>query len=352
MPPVLQPLEGDVVRACYGATTDAVTLRDRVLARLQRLVPTDAAFFALLDPETLLFTTTWADAPLRASGPRFIENEFAEAVDVNRFAVLARARLPVATLDGATRGEWRSSARWREIMAPLGLGDELRAVLRVAGSAWGVLCLHRAGSTTFSAREAEIVRRIGPHLAEAIRRLAAVTTSGASPGGDREGVVVVDRGVIAGITDGAASLLNELGHGARVGDAAPLLLLALVRRLEALERGDDSGAVPAATLSTPRGALLGLHAARLRGSSGSMSGAVAVTLAPPTLDNRIAMRMAAYRFTPAQRRVAALLVKGCSTKEMTAVLQVGGDTIQDHLKAIFARTGVRTRRELVSALLR
>ncbi|MFD4587071.1 hypothetical protein ACFWOD_25410, partial [Streptomyces sp. NPDC058434] len=36
---------------------------------------------------------------------------------------------PVGSLDRATEGSRTDSARYREIMAPLGLGDELRAAL-------------------------------------------------------------------------------------------------------------------------------------------------------------------------------------------------------------------------------
>ena len=53
---------------------------------------------------------------------------------------------------------------------PLGLQDELRAVLRVSGSCWGYLCLHReAAESAFSPDEARFVPRLAPHLAEGIR---------------------------------------------------------------------------------------------------------------------------------------------------------------------------------------
>ncbi len=349
---ILDPVARDVVRACYAAA-DADSLHDRVLPRLRRVVPTDAAFFALLDPQTVLFTRTWTETPLEASGPRFLDNEFAETDDVNRFADLARARVPVATLDRATRGDWRTSARWREILAPLGLGDELRIVLRVAGSAWGVLCLHRAGATPFSAREAEILRQVGPHLAEAIRRLTARSPDAAAAAEPQTGVVVIEGSVVTAITDGAASWMGDLGQEVEVGGPAPLLMLALVRRLEALERCDPSGAVATATVTTRRGAVLDLHAAPLRSpNGGDIPAPVVVTLMSASVENRVSRRIAACRLTPAQRRVASLVVRGRSTKEIMATLRIGEHTVQDHLKAIFERAGVRTRRELVASLLR
>ncbi len=90
----------------------------------------DAAFMAAADPDTLLFTSAFADEALVESGPLFLDNEFGACRDVNRFVDLARARDPVASLNQVSRGERAASARWREIMGPLGMGDELRVAGR------------------------------------------------------------------------------------------------------------------------------------------------------------------------------------------------------------------------------
>src|SRR5215213_3828185 len=124
------PME-TVIRACYSAGDDLATLRHRFLRALNRAVRFDAAFFAAADPDTLLFTSAFADDALTAAGPLFLDNEFAPSHDVNRFADLAHATEPVASLDQATGGDRRASARWREIMDPLGLGDEARAAFQV-----------------------------------------------------------------------------------------------------------------------------------------------------------------------------------------------------------------------------
>src|SRR4029077_14222545 len=121
--------------------------------------------------------------------------------DVNKFAVLAApgrgssaSGARITSLDRATRGDRAASHRYREIMAPLGLGDELRAALVAGQHCWGVLCLHREDSPAgFTDRELGLVRRIAPHLAEGLRRAVALrrpaeTTS--EPGSP--GIIVLD----------------------------------------------------------------------------------------------------------------------------------------------------------------
>ena len=60
-------------------------------------------------------------------------------------------------------------------MAPMKLGDELRAALVSKSRCWGVLCLHRAdGTTGFSEEDVALVRALAPHIAEGLRRALVV----------------------------------------------------------------------------------------------------------------------------------------------------------------------------------
>ena len=63
------------------------------------------------------------------------------------------------------------------------------------------------------------------------------------------------------------------------------------------------------------------------------------------------MVLAAHGLTPAQQRVAALVLQGRSTAEIVATLHISTNTLQEHLRAIFDRFGVGNRRELVTALM-
>jgi hypothetical protein len=53
--PALENLTGAIIEICRSGLLPE-ELRDRVLSRLRRVVPFDAAFWATVDPATLLFT--------------------------------------------------------------------------------------------------------------------------------------------------------------------------------------------------------------------------------------------------------------------------------------------------------
>ena len=54
--------------------------------------------------------------------------------------------------------------------------------------------------------------------------------------------------------------------------------------------------------------------------------------------------------TPTERRVAALVAQGRSTKEVAAALVVSAKTVEGHLSNIYAKLGVRSRAELAHRL--
>jgi GAF domain-containing protein len=157
-----------VNRLCH-AGLDSRTLRLEVVQALRRVVPVDATFFATLGPATLLFTDALSEGVLQDAALSFLDNEFLED-DVNKFVGLARSRTPVWTLAQATARALEDSPRYRDILAPCALGDELRAVRRSGSLPWGCLCLHRErGAPGFRAAEASFIAELAPHIAAALR---------------------------------------------------------------------------------------------------------------------------------------------------------------------------------------
>jgi DNA-binding CsgD family transcriptional regulator len=77
-------------------------------------------------------------------------------------------------------------------------------------------------------------------------------------------------------------------------------------------------------------------------------GPVAVMIYPVTQPEISALIVEAYGLSKRERDVARLVLAGFSTQEIADELHLSPYTVQDHLKAIFAKVGVRSRRELVA----
>ena len=63
------------------------------------------------------------------------------------------------------------------------------------------------------------------------------------------------------------------------------------------------------------------------------------------------MIMTAYGLTDRERTITALVCQGLPTRQIAAQLHLTADTVQDHLKSVFDKTGVRSRGALTAAIL-
>jgi DNA-binding CsgD family transcriptional regulator len=343
--PALENLTGAIVEICRsGLSPD--DLRERVLARLRRAVPFDAAFWATVDPATLLFTQPHQEEIPPDTIPYFIQNEFLDE-DVNKWTTLARDRIGVRTLLEATAGDMDTSQRYRDIFRPLGLGDELRAVLRVGGACWGYICLHRAAGAEFARDEAAYVRRLAPHLAEGIRTGLLASNLEDSDVADAPGLVLLaPDGSFISTTVAGERWLDELGHPEPERRGLPVEIHALAARLR---RPDGAAATPPRLrVRTQAGRWAVLHASLLPARE---TQAIAVIIEEPSPAELAPVLMMAYGLTKQERAVTGLVCRGLATREIAERLHISPNTVQDHLKSIFDKTGVRSRRELVTAIL-
>jgi DNA-binding CsgD family transcriptional regulator len=339
----------DSVRLCY-AGLDSRTLRVEALRLLRRVIPVDSFWFATADPATLLFTSSVVeDIPEHATAA-FLANEFLQA-DVNKWVQLAGASRPANGLYLATHGQPDSSPRYREILAPLGFGDELRVALRDGSSCWGFMCLHREQSSPgFTPEEVAFLGRLAPHLAKGVRNALLIGNSDVVPESNGPGVVVLadDLSVVA-TTPAAERWLAELADWPRRREL-PQAIYGVSARLRALERDDvvRPELMPRVRVQARSGRWLVLHASRLGGRGAPNQTAVVLEPADPTAVAPLILE--AYDLTGREAQVAQLVLQGVSTEEIAATLSISSLTVQQHLKAVFDKTGVRTRRDLVAQI--
>ena len=322
-------------------------LRRRLLPLLRRAVPADAIWWATADPATLLFTGSYQDEIPASTRPYFLHNEFLTD-DVNKWTDVARHKDGVRTLREATGGVLSRSARYSDIFRPLGFEDELRAVFRVHGASWGFVCLHREKLRPFLHEDVLFMKSIAPHVALGLRAGLVVASLDQAPVDNAPGVVLLSPDLaVTGWTPAAEPWLAELGYDGGLDVQLPTELLAVAARLQG--RADPESGVPRLRIRTRAGRWAVLHASRLTTRDGE---AIAVIIDNAAAAEVAPIIMLAYGLSAQERMITGMVCQGLSTVEIAAYAAISSNTVQDHLKSVFDKVGVRSRRELVVQILR
>jgi DNA-binding CsgD family transcriptional regulator len=298
-----------------------------------------------LDPASLLITSHFNE-DITEIPSEWLAQEYYED-DVNNLAAVARSARGISTLHEATSGDPTSSPRWHANMA-LGGDQEMIAALRTqGGDVWGALGLYRdQGQPLFDATELAFIQAVAPYLAEGARR-ALLAGEAVDPEGPRAPGLIVLSGnwEVESTTPGVEHWLAELPDGDWDAGKLPSSVLAVAgRALRTAEHPDEPGQVAVSRVLSRSGTWVVLHGASLV-AGGTRRVAIIVEPAHPA---RIApLLMAAYGLTEREQQVTRLVLQGSSTAEIAARLVVSAHTVQQHLKSVFAKTGVRSRRDLV-----
>ncbi len=334
-----------IVRVC-AAPADSRGLRLAVLDEISRVVTFDAYAWLLTDPETEVGCSPLADVPCLQELPRLIRLKY--LTPINRWT---RLRAPVALLRAATGDDPERSLVWRELLVRYGVTDVASLVFRCRYGCWGFLDLWRsAAGGNFSEAEAGFLTGIAKPITEALRRCQANTFSMTAPAPARVGPVVI---VLSPDLDVRAQT-PETNEYLRLlvppdADRQPIPAGAynVGAQLLSVEAGIDDHP-PSARVHLSAGVWLTLRAARMGTASPPSEQDIAVTIEATAPAERMALFGRACALSAREVQLLGHLITGSDTRRIAQQMFLSENTVQDHLKSIFTKTGTSNRRTLLA----
>ena len=320
-------------RALETVSRGSSTGRERraaILAAVRRSVPFDAYAWLMTDPETAVGADPLAEVPDLSRLPELIRSKYLSRR--NHWRSLTG---PVATWAGC---EDDSDDPWVALLASYGVSDVASLVLEDRYGFWSFIDLWRVGGT-FSDDEVGTLTAMAPQLTGLARGLAAegfVDQSWTGP--DGPAVLILDQSLAVQRTTPSTDefLLRLLP---REGRPVPAAAYNVAAQLLAHDAG---GVGPArARVHLGEGCWLTLEAAWFGVE-------IAVTISRTTPEDRIDHFARSHGFSPQEGRVLDELAVGHDTREAAQTLSIAESTVQEHLKSIFAKSGVRSRAAVVA----
>ncbi|MBW3666862.1 MAG: helix-turn-helix transcriptional regulator [Actinobacteria bacterium] len=311
-----------------------------------------AACFFTIDPATSLLTghinTDLArdDARRRAVNLGVANNEYREE-DFNKFSQLARGAPSAGILAKATKGRPERSSRYWQLIRPFGLEGELRAAFVVDRVCWGGVALFRTSDQPpFEDAESRFVQLVGPDLAEGMRTALVLGQVDGSRGQESPALILIDeQGRVEGISPNASAWLEELiDPGSPDSGVLPEVVYAVAEQARLAAKGTGRHGAIRHRVPTRRGGWAILHGTVLEGT-----GRGAVVIIEPARSPEIApLLLEAHGLSGREREVTFLVLQGLPTSDIATRLFISAYTVQDHLKAVFEKMGVRSRKALVA----
>jgi DNA-binding CsgD family transcriptional regulator len=338
------------VLARSGLMTEEFVIE--VAASLTRAVPNSGLCLSLIDPATLLLTSTFKFGEMAGHAEGDIQwalYEYGtEHPEPSAITEMVRNRVPAMAV--SIRDDPAQSPRLRDFIRPhLGYTDELRVLASDADETWGGMSLFRCESDpVFTEAEVAYASTLAASLASGLRSSLVVAHVAAVELGERFGPAVIvvgpdDRPRL--ISPGAADMVAEFA-GATA--SAHLVIPSLLGHARRYAMG-LSDRLPRTRVRDREGRWLVLHAAPLSGPDGH-DGDVAITIEEARPPDVLPLIVAGFNLTARERDVVELVIQGVDTKEIARTLRMSAYTVQDHLKSIFTKVDVRSRRELMTRI--
>ena len=327
------------VRQLARAGLDTDAFFDAAGETVVRAVPVGGAppFWNTIDPSSHLITSIHFKGECFFDLVGQMEWEYL-ADDVNKTADVAANERGIQTLHEVTGGSPDLSPVFREYLRPNGIEQEVAVALRArTGEAWGTLRVNRSPrQPEFSPGELNFLRSLAPHLAEGVRRGLLLGEAVEPDWPNPPGLVVLgDDLTVESVSPDASRWLEELaGDRARVPAAV----------LSVAAHTTNPSAQAFARMRSDTGRWFVLHGTSITTPAGHR---VAVIIQPVARARIATVLMAAYGLSRREREITRLVLMGRSTAKIAAELVISPVTVQQHLKNVFAKTGVHSRRDLV-----
>jgi DNA-binding CsgD family transcriptional regulator len=231
------------------------------------------------------------------------------------------------------------------VLRPVGIGDTAAVACRDGYGCWGWIEAYRESSDRpFGEDELALLADIGPALGSARRRSVGDPRGNTLVDDQPPGVLVLDQELrLHSHTDAAGrwiDLLPAAGLFASWGMLpAPIYPVATMARSGMAARAH-------ALVPSDDGRWTMIEAATLAGRG---DGQIAVTLRALTPTERFEL-CRVHALSARERQLIARLAGGLDTKTVTQRLYISPYTVQDHLKSVFAKLHVHSRRELLAKL--
>ncbi|HEY5856164.1 MAG TPA: helix-turn-helix transcriptional regulator [Aldersonia sp.] len=346
-----------VERTC-ARDLDAKQLRIEVLRDLA-VVGFDAHVWALTDPVTRVGTSPLATVP-GLQWPRLPDLVRTRYLSRTlRWTTLLDTHRSVDTLCHATGGDLDQSPLWRAMLRELGVTDVVLSVFADRFGCWGWLDLWRfSPHPPFQPGDVARLAELAPILTTALRRCEARSFGQSAPAGS-VGAAVVMLGPdmhVRGQTPDAQAQLFRLNppdprpDGTPVGvPAIPAAAYNVAAQLIAREQGvDDAPARSRVHVGLPR--WVTLKADRIAGPGPREERDIVVTIEESSVADRLDLFSRCHGLTRRENELLAVLLQGKATRAIAAELFLSEHTVNDHVKAILAKTGCANRQVLLARI--
>jgi DNA-binding CsgD family transcriptional regulator len=314
------------------------------IADLRRVIGFDRWCWPLADPETLLPLSGFADHDYGPRLRRALELEFSGEDFAAKHDLAQRANA-AGSLASETGGDLARSPRWDEVLRPVGIGDLAAAACSDALGCWGWIEAYRDnGDRRFDDDDLELLASAGRSLGAVLRRGLTARIDGAAVRTSTPGVLVLDPDLdVLSSTEPAREWIEALPAARMFAEWN--MLPAVVYPVATLARSRESVAGAHALERAGDGRWVMIEAAPLEGDD---EGCIAVMLRDATPKETFVLLSRAYGLSRRERDVVRAVLAGLDTRAITERLFISPHTVQDHLKSVFEKIGVHSRRELVA----